>query len=80
MLDLNTLPAPELVPLFRGTWRMAEYRTVGTTPAGTRMIIEMPEGRIEGDRLQGRVVGATTSRLVSDRTGRYRHDQRSRFP
>jgi hypothetical protein len=58
--DLTTLPAAALVPLCKGTWRMAEYRTVGVTPAGTRVLAEMPEGRIEGERLSGRVVGGMT--------------------
>jgi len=61
VIDLEALPAPQLVPLFRGAWRLADYRMLGTTPAGTRVIVEMPEGRIEGERLQGRVVGATTA-------------------
>ncbi|GAA1689360.1 DUF3237 domain-containing protein [Fodinicola feengrottensis] len=60
-VDLKTLPAVQLVPLFVGAWRLAEYRTLGTTPAGTRVIIEIPEGRIEGDRVNGRVVGGTTA-------------------
>lgn len=61
MIDLKALPAARLVPLFAGTWRLAEYRTIGATPAGTRVIIEMPEGRIEGGRVKGRVVGGTTA-------------------
>jgi Protein of unknown function (DUF3237) len=51
------LPSIELVPLFRGTWKLAPYRTVGKTPAGTRVIIEMPEGRVDGERLKASVVG-----------------------
>jgi len=61
MSDLKALPAARLEPLFAGTWRLAEYRTLGATPAGTRVIIEMPEGRIEGGRVKGRVVGGTTA-------------------
>ncbi len=61
MIELKALPAAELVPLFAGTWRLAEYRQLGATPAGTRLIIEMPEGRIEGERVKGRVVGGTTA-------------------
>src|SRR5947207_3750994 len=61
MNDLHALPQPKLVPLFAGTWRLAEYRTLGVTPAGTRVIIEMPEGRIEGERVKGKVVGGTTA-------------------
>lgn len=40
MIDLKALPAAQLVPLFAGTWRLAEYRSLGATPAGTRVIIE----------------------------------------
>jgi hypothetical protein len=61
MNDLKAFPEAQLVPLFTGTWRLAEYRTVGRTPAGTRVIIEMPEGRIEGERVSGRVVGGATA-------------------
>ena len=53
------LPSIELVPLFRGIWKLAPYRTVGKTPAGTRMIIEMPEGRVDGERLKASVVGGS---------------------
>lgn len=37
-----------LVPLFRGVWRLAPYVILPNTPAGTRAVIEMPNGRLEG--------------------------------
>ena len=37
-----------LVPLFTGAWRLAPYVILPNTPAGTRAVIEMPEGRLEG--------------------------------
>src|SRR5688572_3205946 len=37
-----------LVPLFRGVWRLAPYVILPNTPAGTRAVIEMPTGRLEG--------------------------------
>src|SRR4051812_25729392 len=59
-MDLHSLESPSLVPLFTGSWRL-EYRTIGTTPAGTRVIVEMPEGRIEGERIRARAVGTATA-------------------
>lgn len=47
----------ELEPLSRGTWKLAKYLPIAGTPAGTRVIIEMPEGRIEGERIKASVVG-----------------------
>jgi hypothetical protein len=38
----------ELVPLFRGVWRLSPYVFVPDGPSGTRVIIGMPEGRLEG--------------------------------
>jgi hypothetical protein len=38
----------ELVPLFRGVWKLSRYVSVPDGPSGTRVIIGMPEGRIEG--------------------------------
>jgi len=37
-----------LVPLFRGAWRLAPYVILPSTPAGTRVVIEIPEGKLEG--------------------------------
>jgi uncharacterized protein DUF3237 len=37
-----------LIPLFRGVWRLAPYVILPSTPAGTRAVIEMPNGRLEG--------------------------------
>lgn len=60
-IDLRALPAAQLIPLCTDTWRRLEYRALGATPAGTRVIVEMPEGRIEGERLKCRVVGGSTA-------------------
>ena len=46
-----------LDPLCRGTWKLATFRPIPDTPVGTRVIIEMTEGRIEGERLKASVVG-----------------------
>jgi Protein of unknown function (DUF3237) len=44
----------ELVPLFRGTWRLAPYLIMPDTPAGTRVIIDIPEGGFEGRGIKAR--------------------------
>ena len=33
MIDVRALPAAQLVPLFAGTCRLVEHRTLGLTPA-----------------------------------------------
>lgn len=47
----------ELEPLSRGTWKLAKFLPIPATPVGTRVIVEMPEGRIEGERIKASVVG-----------------------
>jgi Protein of unknown function (DUF3237) len=37
-----------LVPLFRGVWSLAPYVVLPGTPVGTRAIVEMSDGRLEG--------------------------------
>jgi hypothetical protein len=50
-----------LTPLFRGIWRLAPYLILPNTPAGTRAIIEMPQGHLEGRGLSARVRGAANA-------------------
>jgi hypothetical protein len=38
----------ELVALFRGVWKLSPYVLVPDGPSGTRVIVGMPEGRLEG--------------------------------
>lgn len=45
----------ELVPLFRGVWKLSPYILVPGGPLGTRTIIEIPEGRLEGRGISARV-------------------------
>jgi hypothetical protein len=56
---LSALPgtdaAIELVPLFRGIWKLSPYILVPGGPLGTRTIIEIPEGRLEGRGIHARV-------------------------
>jgi hypothetical protein len=56
---LSALPGVErpceLVPLFRGVWRLAPYRIQTNVPSGTRVIIGIPEGGIEGRGIRARV-------------------------
>jgi hypothetical protein len=62
MLDVehiaDRLPGVEedasLVPLFRGVWSLAKYVVLPGTPAGTRVIVEMQDGRLEGRGLRAR--------------------------
>ncbi len=43
-----------LVPLFRGVWSLAPYVVLPGTPAGTRAIVEMTDGRLEGRGIRAR--------------------------
>jgi hypothetical protein len=45
----------ELVPLFRGIWRLSPFILVPGGPVGSRAIVEMPEGRLEGRGIRARV-------------------------
>lgn len=51
----------QFVPLARGVWQMAPYLTLPETPAGTRVIIEMTQGRLEGDRFKASLKGAASA-------------------
>lgn len=60
----DSLPGIEkdisIVPLFRGVWRLAPYVILPNTPAGTRAVIEMPDGRLEGRDVHARTQGVRT--------------------
>jgi hypothetical protein len=47
----------ELVPLFRGVWKLSPYILVPGGPVGSRVIVEMPDGRLEGRGVTARVKG-----------------------
>ena len=47
----------ELVPLFRGVWKLSPYIMVPGGPVGSRAIVEMPDGRLEGRGVTARVKG-----------------------
>jgi hypothetical protein len=53
--------ATQFVPLFRGTWRLAEYLTIPRAPAGTRLIAGITQGRIDGDRVSASLTGAASA-------------------
>lgn len=50
-----------LVPLFRGVWRVARYVVMPTTPAGTRVVIEIPNGRLEGRGISAQTLGGANA-------------------
>lgn len=50
-----------LVPLFRGVWRLAPYVILPNTPAGTRTVIEMPDGTFEGRGIRARTSGGANA-------------------
>lgn len=50
-----------LVPLFRGAWRLAPYVILPNTPAGTRAVIEIPDGRLEGRGVRARTQGGANA-------------------
>ena len=45
----------ELVPLFRGRWKLRPYTLLPRGPVGSRTIVEMPDGCIEGRGIKARV-------------------------
>ncbi|MGE2817945.1 DUF3237 family protein [Mycobacterium heidelbergense] len=45
---------PSLVPLFRGVWSLAPYVVLPETPMGTRAIVEMTDGWLEGRGMRAR--------------------------
>ncbi len=60
----------ELVPLFRGTWKVNPYLMVPNGPIGTRAIVEMPSGRLEGRGITARAAGgANADWMVIDPNG-----------
>src|SRR5215467_8981280 len=48
-------PAIELVPLFRGCWRLRPYVRLPRGPIASRVILEMSDGRLEGRGVSARV-------------------------
>lgn len=53
-----TAPEPlELVPLARMVATLREPFVLSGTPVGTRMIFEVEDASVEGDRLRGRLAG-----------------------
>ncbi|WP_156217345.1 DUF3237 family protein [Actinomadura litoris] len=65
-------------PLFRGVWRPAPYATLGGTPAGTRVIIDLTDGIIEGRGLTARLQGAAADWFVIGPDGTGTLDWRGR--
>lgn len=51
----------ELVPLFRGEWELASSTMLKETPAGNRLIMEMGQGRVDGERLSGKLTGRSSA-------------------
>jgi hypothetical protein len=47
----------EFEPLFRGCWSLRPYILVPGGPVGSRAVVEMPDGRLEGRGLKARVKG-----------------------
>lgn len=57
--------AIELVPLCRGTWVLGSSTMLQDTPAGTRLIAELHDGRVEGERLTGNLTGRSTADWIT---------------
>jgi hypothetical protein len=53
--------AISLIPLFTGAWRLAPYVILPNTPAGTRAVVEMPEGRLEGRGIYAQTKGGANA-------------------
>ncbi len=49
--------AISLIPLFKGAWQQAPYVILPKTPAGTRVVIEMPSGKLEGRGISAQTKG-----------------------
>jgi hypothetical protein len=47
----------ELLPLCTFTGDIGQPFVLGTTPAGTRLIFQVSDGRVSGERLNGKQVG-----------------------
>jgi hypothetical protein len=55
----------ELVPLANATIRLAEPMLLPNTPSGTRMIIEVLDAVLEGERLTAKMKGAAAADWVT---------------
>ena len=53
--------APELVPLCTIVIDLTDPMVLPNTPAGTRVIVEVSDFRVEGDRLRGKMKGAAAA-------------------
>ncbi|MGI5171487.1 DUF3237 family protein [Spirillospora sp. CA-253888] len=63
--ELPGAPEPVgLKPLFRGLWRLAPPQVLPGTPAGTRVIVGITEGIIQGRGLTARLAGAAADWLA----------------
>lgn len=51
----------ELVPLCTLRVHLKPGIEVGTGPAGTRVVVEVESGRLDGDRLRGELVGSAAA-------------------
>ena len=51
----------ELVPLCTMVIELAEPVILPNTPAGTRVIVEVSDARVDGERLRGRVKGSAAA-------------------
>ena len=47
----------ELVPLFRGVWKLRPFTLVPDGPQGSRAIVEWADGRLEGRGMRARATG-----------------------
>jgi len=64
--------AIELVPLCTATITLADPMVLPNTPAGTRIIVEVQDAKLEGERLRGKQKGAAAAdwlTLGPDMTG-----------
>lgn len=77
--DLPGMAAsPSLKPLFRGVWRLDPYAILEGTPAGTRVIIDITEGVIQGRGITARLQGAAADWYVIGPDGTGTLDWRGR--
>ena len=59
--------APELVPLCTIVIDLADPMVLPNTPAGTRVIVEVSDFRVEGDRLRGKMKGTAAGDWLTGR-------------
>lgn len=69
----------ELVPLYRLVMKGGEQRLVPGGPLGTRLIVPITEGRLEGDRIRGKVLELTGDWLTISDDGVATLDVRALF-